>query len=84
MIQHPFDEVLELLYLGGRSLPFHLDDDPRSMGEPQIDARNRREFYASHSSLMEPWDGPACVTFTDGHQVEWYWIEMVYVHLDSG
>jgi len=29
----------------------------------------RKAFYAFHSSLMEPWDGPACVTFTDGHQV---------------
>jgi glutamate synthase (NADPH/NADH) large chain len=31
--------------------------------------KNRRDFYAFHASLMEPWDGPACVTFTDGHQV---------------
>jgi glutamate synthase (NADPH/NADH) large chain len=31
--------------------------------------QNRRDFYAFHASLMEPWDGPACVTFTDGHQV---------------
>jgi glutamate synthase (NADPH/NADH) large chain len=31
--------------------------------------QNRRDFYAFHSSMMEPWDGPACVTFTDGHQV---------------
>jgi len=31
--------------------------------------QNRRDFYAFHASMMEPWDGPACVTFTDGHQV---------------
>ncbi len=62
-----FDEVLELLHLGGRSLPHavlmmipeawenHADMDPA-----------RRAFYQYHSNLMEPWDGPACVTFTDG------------------
>ena len=32
-------------------------------------SKDRREFYAFHASLMEPWDGPACITFTDGHQV---------------
>ncbi|CAI9410175.1 glutamate synthase large subunit [Aestuariimicrobium sp. T2.26MG-19.2B] len=62
-----FDEVLELLHLGGRSLPHavlmmipeawenHTEMDPA-----------RRAFYEFHSSMMEPWDGPACVTFTDG------------------
>ncbi|WP_203566384.1 glutamate synthase large subunit [Aestuariimicrobium ganziense] len=65
-----FDEVLELLHLGGRSLPHavlmmipeawenHTEMDPA-----------RRAFYQFHSSLMEPWDGPACVTFTDGTQI---------------
>ncbi|MEO7069666.1 MAG: glutamate synthase large subunit [Nostocoides sp.] len=62
-----FDEVLELLHLGGRSLPHsvlmmipeawenheHMDDD-------------RKAFYEFHSTFMEPWDGPACVAFTDG------------------
>jgi glutamate synthase (NADPH/NADH) large chain len=32
-------------------------------------SQKRRDFYAFHASLMEPWDGPACVTFTDGNQV---------------
>ena len=62
-----FDEVLELLHLGGRSLPHavlmmipeawenHAEMDPA-----------RRAFYEYHSTFMEPWDGPACVTFTDG------------------
>jgi glutamate synthase (NADPH) large chain len=62
-----FDEVLELLHLGGRSLPHavlmmipeawenHVQMDPA-----------RRAFYQFHSCLMEPWDGPACVAFTDG------------------
>ena len=62
-----FDEVLELIHLGGRSLPHavlmmipeawenHAEMDPA-----------RRAFYEFHSTFMEPWDGPACVTFTDG------------------
>jgi len=62
-----FDEVLELLHLGGRSLPHavlmmipeawenHAEMDP-----------DRRAFYDYHSDIMEPWDGPASVTFTDG------------------
>ncbi|MGH3357942.1 MAG: glutamate synthase central domain-containing protein, partial [Nocardioidaceae bacterium] len=65
-----FDEVLELLHLGGRSLPHSVmmmipeawennaDMDPR-----------RRAFYEFHSAVMEPWDGPACVVFTDGNQI---------------
>ena len=62
-----FDEVLELLHLGGRSMPHallmmipeawenHTEMDPA-----------RRAFYEFHSTLMEPWDGPALVAFTDG------------------
>ncbi|KRE41296.1 glutamate synthase large subunit [Knoellia sp. Soil729] len=62
-----FDEVLELIHLGGRSLPHavlmmipeawenHAEMDPA-----------RRAFYEFHSTFMEPWDGPACVAFTDG------------------
>ncbi|MGI8336205.1 glutamate synthase large subunit [Actinomadura scrupuli] len=62
-----FDECLELLHLGGRSLAHsvlmmipeawenHTEMDPA-----------RRAFYEFHSTLMEAWDGPASVTFTDG------------------
>ena len=62
-----FDEALELLHLGGYSLPHavlmmipeawenHTDMDP-----------DRRAFYEFHASLMEPWDGPASIAFTDG------------------
>jgi len=62
-----FDEVLELLHLAGRSLPHavlmmipeawenHAEMDPA-----------RRAFYGFHASLMEPWDGPAAIAFTDG------------------
>jgi len=62
-----FDEVLELLHLAGRSLPHailmmvpeawenHAEMDP-----------DRRAFYEYHATLMEPWDGPASLAFTDG------------------
>ena len=65
-----FDEVLELLYLSGRSLPHAmLMMIPEAWENNSAMDPARRAFYAFHSSLMEPWDGPACVTFTDGHQV---------------
>lgn len=62
-----FDQVLELLNLGGRSLPHavmmmvpeawqHNDDLPQA----------HRDFFDYHACLMEPWDGPACIAFTDG------------------
>ncbi|MBR7836211.1 glutamate synthase subunit alpha, partial [Actinospica durhamensis] len=62
-----FDEVLELLHLSGRSLPHavlmmvpeawenHAEMDPR-----------KRAFYQYNACKMEPWDGPASITFTDG------------------
>ena len=65
-----FDEVLELLYLTGRSLPHSiLMMIPEAWENHQTMPQQRRDFYAYHSTLMEPWDGPACVTFTDGLQV---------------
>ena len=65
-----FDEVLELLYLGGRSLPHSiLMMIPEAWENHTTMSQERKDFYAFHSALMEPWDGPACVTFTDGKQV---------------
>jgi glutamate synthase (NADPH/NADH) large chain len=62
-----FDECLELLYLGGRSLPhaiLMMIPEPWQSHEQMDPAR--RAFYQFHASVMEPWDGPACVAFTDG------------------
>ncbi|MDX6327814.1 MAG: glutamate synthase large chain, partial [Streptomycetaceae bacterium] len=65
-----FDEVLELLHLGGRSLPHSVlmmipeAWESPTLGESMDPAR--RAFYQYHSTLMEPWDGPACITFSDG------------------
>ncbi len=65
-----FDEVLELLYLGGRSLPHSiLMMIPEAWENHSTMPKNRKDFYQFHSTLMEAWDGPACVTFTDGLQL---------------
>jgi glutamate synthase (NADPH/NADH) large chain len=62
-----FDEVLELLHLGGRSLPHAVLMMIPEAWENHAEMDDaRRAFYAFHSCVMEPWDGPACVTFTDG------------------
>lgn len=62
-----FDEVVELLTLAGRSLPHAIMMMVPEAWENQteIDER-RRAFYEYHSMLMEPWDGPAAIVFTDG------------------
>ncbi|QNG20829.1 glutamate synthase large subunit [Rhodococcus triatomae] len=62
-----FDEVLELLHLGGRSLPHAvLMMIPEAWERHETMKPAHRAFYQYHSSLMEPWDGPASVCFTDG------------------
>jgi glutamate synthase (NADPH/NADH) large chain len=62
-----FDEVLELLHLGGRSLPHAvLMMIPEAWENATTMDAAERAFWQFHASLMEPWDGPACVTFTDG------------------
>ena len=62
-----FDEVLELLHLGGRSLPHAmLMMIPEAWENHDTMDATKRAFYRFHSSLMEPWDGPASVAFTDG------------------
>ena len=65
-----FDNVLELMVLGGRSLPhamMMMIPEPWSKHESMDPAR--RAFYQYHSSIMEPWDGPAAIAFTDGKQI---------------
>ncbi|HGG58670.1 MAG TPA: glutamate synthase large subunit [Gammaproteobacteria bacterium] len=65
-----FDNALELLLLGGYSLGhamMMLIPEAWS-GNPLMDSK-RRAFYEYHAALMEPWDGPAAVAFTDGRQI---------------
>jgi glutamate synthase (NADPH/NADH) large chain len=62
-----FDEVVELLNLAGRSLPHAMMMMVPEAYENQVDVDPaRRAFYEYHSMLMEPWDGPAALVFTDG------------------
>ncbi len=62
-----FDEALELLHLGGRTLPHAvLMMIPEAWENHASMDPDRRAFYQFHASLIEAWDGPACVTFTDG------------------
>jgi glutamate synthase (NADPH) large chain len=65
-----FDACLELLHLGGRSLPhavLMMIPEPWENNLAMDPAR--REFYRFHASLMEPWDGPALIAFTDGEVI---------------
>ena len=62
-----FDECLELLHMGGRSLPhaiLMMIPEPWENHEEMDPAR--RAFYEFHAAMMEPWDGPALIAFTDG------------------
>jgi glutamate synthase (NADPH/NADH) large chain len=64
------DNALELLIAGGYSLPhaMMLLIPEAWAGNAQMDVK-RRAFYEYHAALMEPWDGPAAIAFTDGRQI---------------
>ena len=65
-----FDNVLEFLVMAGRSLPhavLMMIPEPWA-GNPAMDPAVRA-FYEYHSSIMEPWDGPASISFTDGRLI---------------
>ena len=65
-----FDNVLELLLLAGRSLPHAaMMMIPEAYRDREDLPEDLKAFYAYHSCLMEPWDGPASVAFTDGRVV---------------
>ena len=65
-----FDNVLELLVLAGRSLPHALMMMIPEAYEGRADLQDElRGFYAYHGCLMEPWDGPAAIAFTDGRVI---------------
>jgi glutamate synthase (NADPH/NADH) large chain len=65
-----FDEVVELLVQSGRSLPHAiLMMIPEAWERSTVMDPARRDFYRYHAALMEPWDGPASVSFCDGRVV---------------
>ncbi len=65
-----FDNVLELLTLAGRELPHAMMMMvPEPWARDETMSAERKAFYEYHSCLMEPWDGPASIAFTDGIRV---------------
>ncbi len=65
-----FDNALELLVAGGYSLAHAMMMlIPEAWSDNQLMDENRRAFYEYHAAVMEPWDGPAAVAFTDGRQI---------------
>lgn len=65
-----FDNSLELLVMGGYSLAHAMMMMiPEAWEKHTLMDENRRAFYEYHAAMMEPWDGPAAVAFTDGRQI---------------
>ena len=65
-----FDNCLELLVRTGRSLPHAvMMMIPEAWQNDDLMSAGKRAFYEYHSSLMEPWDGPASIAFTDGRRI---------------
>jgi glutamate synthase (ferredoxin) len=65
-----FDNALELLVLSGRSLPHAvMMMIPEPWGGDEVMSPAKRAFYEYHSCLLEPWDGPASIAFTDGLRI---------------
>lgn len=65
-----FDNVLELLVQGGRSLPHAMMMMiPEPWAGHESMSEEKKAFYEYHSCIMEPWDGPASVAFTDGTMI---------------
>ncbi|EAQ78234.1 glutamate synthase large subunit [Blastopirellula marina] len=65
-----FDNVLEFLQMSGRSLQESvMMMVPEAWQKHETMSEEKRAFYEYHSCLMEPWDGPASIVFTDGHYI---------------
>jgi len=65
-----FDNVYELLNQGGRSLEHSvMMMIPEAFGSKYHISEDKRSFYEYHSAVMEPWDGPAAMAFTDGTKI---------------
>ncbi len=65
-----FDNVYELLNQGGRTLEHSvMMMIPEAFGTKYHISEDKRSFYEYHSAIMEPWDGPAAIAFTDGTKI---------------
>ncbi len=65
-----FDAVLELMLMSGRSLPESVMMMIPEAWQSDVNMpQDKKDFYEYHSALMEPWDGPASIVFSDGHYI---------------
>ncbi len=65
-----FDNALEMLVMAGYSLPHAvMMMIPEAWSGHETMAQEKKDFYEYHACLMEPWDGPASIVFTDGHMI---------------
>ena len=65
-----FDSVLEFMLMSGRSLPASvMMMIPEAWQSDKNMDQGKKDFYEYHSALMEPWDGPASIVFSDGHYI---------------
>ena len=64
-----FDNCLELLVMAGYPLAHAMMMIPEAWEQHTLMDENRRAFYEYHAAMMEPWDGPAAIAFTDGRQI---------------
>ncbi|TIN50088.1 MAG: hypothetical protein E5Y30_44200, partial [Mesorhizobium sp.] len=65
-----FDNALEFLFQGGYRLSHAMMMlIPEAWAGNKLMDADRKAFYEYHAALMEPWDGPAAVVFTDGRQI---------------
>ena len=64
-----FDNALELLVMAGYPLPQAMMMIPEAWEQHTLMDDNRRAFYEYHAAMMEPWDGPAALAFTDGRHI---------------
>jgi glutamate synthase domain-containing protein 2/glutamate synthase domain-containing protein 1/glutamate synthase domain-containing protein 3 len=65
-----FDNAVELLSMAGRELPHAMAMlIPEAWGQDPTMHPDKKAFYEYHASLMEPWDGPAAIAFTDGRLI---------------
>ena len=64
-----FDNVLEFLFTAGRTLLISLMMIPESFNEKNPIPESLKAFYEYHSTIMEPWDGPASILFSDGRYI---------------
>ncbi len=65
-----FDNALEMLFMAGYSLPHAvMMMIPEAWSGHESMSQEKKDFYQYHACLMEPWDGPACIAFTDGRKM---------------